>query len=115
MKTLIFFAAYFLSVSYSFAQYYEPQVRYQNSRPRPYVPQYNPYAAQAEYYRVFNREMTPVYNGATQFQRVGTGLVRAGSYLIPRGGRTIRQGYNSVQQYINSRPINLPTRYRPNY
>jgi len=90
--------------------YSPPQQQY---RPNA-VPQANPYATQAAYYQAFNRQMAPVYNAAIQVQRVANGVVRYGSYVVP-DGQYVRQGYNAAQQYINSRPVNLPQRYAPNY
>lgn len=72
---------------------------------------YNPYQAEAEYYREFNKRMTPVYNGARVIQRGANAGVNGLSRITPRYGGAVRNGYNAARGYIQ-RNVGLPRRYQ---
>jgi len=70
--------------------------------------------ADVAYWNAFNRQMTPVYNGARRIQQFSNGVVNYGSRLIPqRYGTQLRQTYNQTQRYVQ-RNVTLPQRYYPN-
>lgn len=75
---------------------------------------YNQAHADAAYWNAFNRQMTPIYNGARRVQQFSNGVVNYGSRLIPhRYGTQLRQAYSQTQRYVQ-RNVTLPRRYYPN-
>jgi|GEM_PF-6599274 len=71
---------------------------------------YNPYAAEEAYYREFNRQTRPLYNGARAVDRAANRIVNYGSRLV-RGGRYVRNGYNAARNNVQ-RHVRLPRRYQ---
>jgi hypothetical protein len=70
---------------------------------------YNPYQAEAEYYREFNQRMNKVYRGAQAIDRLSNRVVNYGSRVI-RGGSAVRRTYNAGRNYVQ-RNVRLPRRY----